>query len=196
MILARAYNSPAPSDLTFAQWQAMGKDCSNSSLNSKLMLQNDIPQSGSPLINGGADLGSMADFTGTVYAHRDTIGAYQGNSSFLAPQSISGFPPLQILAAGGNPTSLPATTVSGLALTYTVGSGPAHISGNMLTLTGTGTVILTANQAGNSAYAPLFDTETITVTAPATDTPAMPLWGLAVLASLLGLTAFRSLRAA
>lgn len=194
-ILARAYDGPTPSDLTFAQWQTLGEDCSNSSLNANLLLQNDIPQSGSSLINGGADLGSMADFTGAVYAHRNTIGAYQGNSAFLAPQSISGFPPLQTLVANGTPISLPAATASG-PIIYTVVSGPAGVSGNILTLTGTGTVVLTASQAGNSIYAPLFDTETITMTAAVADTPAMPVWGLALLASLLALIAVRSLRAA
>ena len=48
-ILAHSYNNPTSSDLTFAQWQALGEDCANSSLNSNLALENDIPQSGSPL---------------------------------------------------------------------------------------------------------------------------------------------------
>jgi hypothetical protein len=197
-ILARAYNGSASSNLTFSQWQALGRDCSNSTLNSNLLLQNDIPQSGSPLINAGADLGSMADDTGVIYAHRNTIGAYQGNSPYLAPQTISGFPPLQTLSTG-SPVSFPTVTASGLAITYAVVSGPARISGNILTFTGTGTVVLTASQPGNGLNAPLFDTETITVTPPAAyvvDTPAMPVWALALLASLLALAAARFLRTA
>jgi uncharacterized repeat protein (TIGR03803 family) len=41
---------------------------------------------------------------------------------------------------------------SGLPVTITVASGPATISGGKVTLTGTGTVVLAANQAGNADY--------------------------------------------
>jgi len=184
-ILARAFTSGVASDFTFAQWQALlGKDCTNSSLNANLNLQADVPQSGSPLLNAGIDLGSTADFTGTVYSHRNTIGAYQGSSAYLAPQSIPGFPPLgtQTLSA---PISLPATTSSGLAIIYTVVSGPAKISGHTLTLTGTGIVTLMATQAGNSTTAPISATETLTVTTAVNDTPTLPEWGMIFLAALL-----------
>ena len=46
----------------------------------------------------------------------------------------------------------PPTASSGLAVTLTVKSGPATISGNTVTLTSAGTVILAANQAGNANY--------------------------------------------
>ncbi len=49
---------------------------------------------------------------------------------------------------------LTATASSGLAVTYTVVSGPAMLSGNTVTLTGaTGTVVIRADQAGNDVYA-------------------------------------------
>ncbi len=126
--------SGSSGSLTYAQWQALGHDSVNSSLNANLQLQADVPQSGSPLFNAGVDLGSAADVTGTVYAHRNTIGAYQGSAAYRAPQSISNFPPLQTLAASGGAYALPTTTSAGLSITYTV-SGPATISGNLLTLT-------------------------------------------------------------
>jgi len=196
-ILARAYTVlSTSSDLTFTQWQSFGKDCINSSLNANLLLQNDIPQSGSPLINAGADLGSMADITGTVFPHRNTVGAYESAAAYLAPQSIPGFPPLQSEAFGGTPIKLPATTSSGLTITYRLISGPATLSGNVLTLTGIGTVVLTASQAGNGTYAPFSATEimsVITPGGPATDTPAMPVWGLLILGILLAFAATRSL---
>ena len=47
-----------------------------------------------------------------------------------------------------------ATSSSGLAVTYSVVSGPATLSGSTLTLTGAGTVIVRADQAGNATYAP------------------------------------------
>jgi hypothetical protein len=46
------------------------------------------------------------------------------------------------------------TSSSGEPVTVTVKSGPATISGNTVTLTGRGTVVLAANQAGNSQYLP------------------------------------------
>ena len=193
-VLVRAYANPASSDLTFSQWQGLGKDCANSSLNANLLLQNDIPQSGSPLINAGADLSSTADYTGTLFAHRNTIGAYQTSGTYLAPQTITGFPPLQTLVQTGNQVTLPSTTSAGLTITYSVMSGPATILGHILTLNGMGPIVLNATQAGNSVYAPLTDVETLAVTPPAVESPTMPVWGLVVLGILLAFTATRSLR--
>ena len=51
------------------------------------------------------------------------------------------------------PITLP-TASSGQTVTVSVKSGPATISGNTLTLTGRGTVVLAANQTGNSQYLP------------------------------------------
>ena len=46
-----------------------------------------------------------------------------------------------------------ATSSSGLAITYSVVSGPATLSGTTLTLTGAGTVTVRAAQVGNATYA-------------------------------------------
>ena len=81
-----------------------------------------------------------------------------------APQSIS----FSIAASRPfslTPISLNATTTSGLSPLISVVSGPATISGNQLTLTGTGTVVLRANQTGDSVYAAAFQVEqTTTIT--------------------------------
>ncbi|NLR62658.1 hypothetical protein HGH93_31520, partial [Chitinophaga polysaccharea] len=45
-----------------------------------------------------------------------------------------------------------ATSDAGLPVSYSVQSGPATISGNTVTITGTGNVTIAANQAGNSNY--------------------------------------------
>lgn len=193
-VLVHSYtNNATVSDLTFAQWQAAGEDCTNSSLNANLLLQNDIPQSGSPLINGGVDLGPTTDVTGTLYTHRNTIGAYEGSGTYLTPQSIVGFPPQQVATLGGTGVLLPASTAAGLAITYTVVSGPAQISGNRLTLTSTGAVTLEATQAGNGTYAPISAIETVTVISKATDTPTMPIWAAALLAGLLAIASMQNL---
>jgi len=51
-------------------------------------------------------------------------------------------------------TITPPTSTSGQALSVSVKSGPATISGNTVTLTGRGTVVLAANQIGNAQYLP------------------------------------------
>lgn len=50
--------------------------------------------------------------------------------------------------------ALRATASSGLPVTFTLVSGPATISGNIITFTGLGTVVVAANQAGNDQFAP------------------------------------------
>jgi YD repeat-containing protein len=66
---------------------------------------------------------------------------------------------------GVAPITLTATASSGLPVTFSVLSGPATVSGSTLTITGAGTVVVAANQAGNSNYAAAAQvTQTITVT--------------------------------
>ena len=64
------------------------------------------------------------------------------------------------------PIHFTATASSGLPVTVTVVSGPATISGNVLTLTGTGTVELKAVQSGGLTANPLTVTGSFNVTAP------------------------------
>ena len=47
-----------------------------------------------------------------------------------------------------------ASASSGLPVTFSIASGPATIDGNVVTITGTGTVTVQASQAGDSTYAP------------------------------------------
>jgi hypothetical protein len=51
-------------------------------------------------------------------------------------------------------TTIPlnATATSGLPVSYTVISGPATVTGNILTIAGAGTVTVQANQTGNESY--------------------------------------------
>ena len=58
----------------------------------------------------------------------------------------------------GSTVTLEVTSSSGLPVVYTVISGPATVSGNTLTVTGTsGTVQVRASQAGSDTYAPASD---------------------------------------
>ncbi|MCC7265032.1 MAG: hypothetical protein IT369_21200, partial [Candidatus Latescibacteria bacterium] len=55
---------------------------------------------------------------------------------------------------GDAPFAVSATASSGLPVGFAIQSGPATISGNTVTLTGVGTVTVTASQAGTGSYLP------------------------------------------
>jgi hypothetical protein len=55
---------------------------------------------------------------------------------------------------GDAPFTLGATSSSGLAVSYSLVSGPATVSGNTVTITGAGTVTVRASQGGNGNYDP------------------------------------------
>jgi hypothetical protein len=54
---------------------------------------------------------------------------------------------------GTTPLTLSATSNSGLAVSFSLISGPATLSGSTLIISGAGTVVIAANQPGNSDYA-------------------------------------------
>ena len=64
------------------------------------------------------------------------------------------FNPIPTQTYGNSPITLVATTSSGLPVTFSIVSGPATVSGSTLTITGAGTVVVNANQAGNAGYNP------------------------------------------
>jgi hypothetical protein len=68
-------------------------------------------------------------------------------------QKISFTQPLSPVTYGVAPITLSATASSGLPVTFYIASGPGRISGNLLTITGTGTVVVAAEQLGNADYA-------------------------------------------
>jgi uncharacterized membrane protein len=76
----------------------------------------------------------------------------QSFSVAQATQSIT-FGALADKATGDAPFTLSATATSGLTPTFSIVSGPATLSGNTVTLTGAGTVIVRASQSGNANYA-------------------------------------------
>jgi hypothetical protein len=89
---------------------------------------------------------------------------YAGNTNYTAAtgitiqlqvgqqsQSIT-FNPLSAVTYGVAPITLSATATSGLTVTFSVLSGPGLISGSTLTVTGAGTIVIAANQTGNSVW--------------------------------------------
>ncbi|MGF6929334.1 gliding motility-associated-like protein [Chitinophaga sp. W2I13] len=70
-----------------------------------------------------------------------------------APQTIT-FPAIGNKTYGSAPVTLNTNSDAGLPITYNVVSGPATLSGNVITFTGAGDVTITADQAGNGNYSP------------------------------------------
>ena len=124
-----------------------------------------------------ASTGTQAlNLTGTAVAA--IIGATSQTIAFPAPASP--------VAYGVGPVTLSATASSGLPVTFSVLSGPGTLSGNVLTITGQGTIVIAANQAGNSTYAAATQvTQSIVVNlATATSKPALVLSQLSWLGKL------------
>ena len=114
---------------------------------------------------------------------------YSGDSNFqpstapnqtvvvsLKTQTIT-FPAIPNHGVTDAPFALNATASSGLPVTYIVSSGPATVSGSTVTLTGTGTVVIQASQAGNSTYAaatPVTQSFTVSIASQTITFPAIP----------------------
>jgi len=69
-----------------------------------------------------------------------------------ASQTINFSTPVSPIAYGVLPISISAWASSGLDVSFSLISGPATVSGNILTITGAGTVVVAANQSGNANY--------------------------------------------
>jgi CSLREA domain-containing protein len=77
------------------------------------------------------------------------------SSSFsVAPNQAVAFTSIAPVTYGITPFSLAAyaSASSGLPVTFQVISGPATVNGTIVTITGAGSVVLQASQAGNGAY--------------------------------------------
>jgi sugar lactone lactonase YvrE len=78
------------------------------------------------------------------------------------------FAPIPTQVEGAAPFAVSATSASTGAVTYAVMSGPATIAGNLVTLTGTGTVVLTASQAASGNFTATMATTSFMVVLPFT----------------------------
>ena len=135
------------------------------------------------VVSGPATLaGNVLTFngTGTVVVNANQA----GNVTYAAATAVSQTFTVNATASGGiaqtitfpaianpqnsaTPITLAATATSGLAVTFSVASGPATVTGNVLTFTGTGSVTVNADQAGNGTYAAATTvSQTFTVNAP------------------------------
>ncbi len=115
------------------------------------------------VVSGSATIsGSTITLTGagnvTVRAQQSGNSNYNAASgvdrSFMvnkASQTIT-FGALADKTFGDAPFAVSATASSGLSPTFSILSGPATISGSTITLTGAGSVVVRAEQAGNGNY--------------------------------------------
>jgi hypothetical protein len=78
------------------------------------------------------------------------------------------FAPIATQTYGAAPFAVSASSASSGAVTYAVASGPATISGNMITLTGVGTMMLIASQTSNGNYTAATTNTSFTIVAPFT----------------------------
>ena len=109
-----------------------------------------------------------------------TYGAATATTSFTV---LAGNPGLAIVpipdqAYTSTPLTVSATTSSTGSITYSVVSGPATISGNKATLTGTGTVKLQANQSAAGNYLAAVATTSFNVTAAGQTMPTLVFTGI------------------
>ncbi|RMG87180.1 MAG: DUF11 domain-containing protein [Bacteroidetes bacterium] len=101
------------------------------------------------------------------------VGAEDDEAALTVPQSgpqnqTITFPAIPDQDADAPPFTISATATSGLPVTFSIDSGPATISGDIITLTGAlGTVVVRASQAGDANWNPAPDvTRSFLVVAP------------------------------
>ena len=110
------------------------------------------------LISGWHVLGPAAEAVPGIYELRDNAPAdtrrfYRAVQAAKMDQTIT-LDPLVDKVLGDPPFPLLATTSSGLPVSFSLLSGPATLSSNTLTITGTGVVTIRAAQSGNANYNP------------------------------------------
>jgi hypothetical protein len=122
---------------------------------------NGTTQLGVSALNSGA-----ASLVVTLPAGQNSVTAsYAGDSNYVAAasaavsvtvnktqQTVTFKQLASAVTYGASPLTLSASASSGLPVTFSV-TGPAKVNGTTLTITGAGSVVVTANQAGNSTYA-------------------------------------------
>ena len=100
-------------------------------------------------ITGGGLVSIQATQAGNASSYAAAVPATQSFTVSEKNQTIT-FPAVPNHTVGDAPFSLNATASSGLPVSYAVTSGSATVSGNVVTITGAGTVSIEATQAGNA----------------------------------------------
>lgn len=87
--------------------------------------------------------------------HTGELWFYEGDPATGQDNQILSFDEISKKYSDDEPFALNATSSTGLPIIYSIVSGPATVSGNMLSLTGTGGVVaVKAEQVGDASYYP------------------------------------------
>ncbi|MGC2211093.1 MAG: protease pro-enzyme activation domain-containing protein, partial [Candidatus Korobacteraceae bacterium] len=105
---------------------------------------------GSSALQSGAN-SITATFVSGSYATSTSSGVTVNVGTSLEAQTIT-FPQPATQTYGVGSITLAASASSELAVSYSVISGPASVVGDTLTITGVGSIVVQATQAGNSSY--------------------------------------------
>ncbi len=120
------------------------------------------------VVTGGTVANATAASTSFVVTGNATVQALFTTGNGPAAQTIN-FPTIGSKTTTSAPFALAAVASSGLPVTYSVTSGPASVSGNIVTLSGTqGTVIIAATQAGDANFLPVTVSHAFAVTSGGT----------------------------
>ncbi len=143
------------------------------------------------VVSGPATIaGNVVTTTGTGTATLQATQAAAGNytsatatTTFSVTAAAATAPTIAFAAIanqiqGAAPFAVAATSNSTGAILYSVVSGPASISGNVVTVTGVGTVTLLASQAAAGAFTAGTATTSFSVTAPAAVAPTLAFAGI------------------
>lgn len=132
------------------------------------------------VVSGPATIaGTTVTLTGggsvTLQASQAASGTYAAGSATATftvaqrAQTINFIAPATPVAFTSGPIALVATASSGLPVSFSIVSGPGQVSGSTLTVKGGGTIVIAADQAGDTNYA----------AAPRVTRTVMVLYGLA-----------------
>jgi hypothetical protein len=103
------------------------------------------------VLNAGALQALKTTFTPTDTDNYKTVSVSVLINVLKADQTIT-FGALSGKTYGDPPFTVSATASSGLPVSFSILSGPATILGNLVTITGVGTVTVRASQIGNDNY--------------------------------------------
>ncbi len=117
------------------------------------------------LVSIAVEAGAFTDEAGNAFAGFSST-AWQFTTRTPDPEKQNqtiAFQPIADKTYGDAPFAVTAAASSGLPVTFSIGSGPATVSGSTVTITGAGPVTVRALQAGNDTYHPASEDQTFTV---------------------------------
>jgi hypothetical protein len=152
--------SPAPGSFTLPQTVTLSDTSAGAVI--YYTTNGTAPTVESPVYGGPFQVSATTTIQAIAVAPGDNNSAIAAGTYFSSASQSQGqgqnqtvtFPTIPTLTYPVGPFALNATASSGLPVSYAVLSGPASITGNMLTITGAGFVTVQASQAGNAEYAP------------------------------------------